>query len=72
MKNFFSNFQDFLKNRPRFNIKYIMMECPEFIVKLLPGKHYREPENDLFFLGRQLQKTAQPETINKKQNKRPF
>lgn len=49
MKNFFSNFQDFLKNRPRFNIKYIMMECPEFIVKLLPGKHFKEPENDLFF-----------------------
>lgn len=57
MKNIYSSFQNYMKNRPRFNIKYIMMECPEFIVKLLSGKHYRKT-NDGLFLGRQKQKTA--------------
>ena len=45
----FQNFQNLLKNRPRFNIKYITMECPEFIVKLILGKHYKDLDNDIYF-----------------------
>jgi len=49
MKNVYHNFQNFLKNRPRFNIKYITMECPEFIVKLIKGKNYIKPDDEILF-----------------------
>lgn len=45
----YRNFQNLLKNRPRFNIKYIMIECPEFIVKLVQGKNYRKKNDEISF-----------------------
>jgi hypothetical protein len=41
------DFKELWKNRPRFNIKYIMMECPEFIVKWLQGGDKEKP--DIYF-----------------------
>jgi hypothetical protein len=56
MTKLYQDFQYFLKNRPRFNINYITIECPEFIVKFLLGKHYKDQNND-FFLEQILRKT---------------
>ncbi|GAB1454316.1 hypothetical protein MASR2M47_43720 [Draconibacterium sp.] len=49
MIKLFYNFQNLMNSRPRFNIKYITMECPEFIVKLLMGRQYSTIDYDIYF-----------------------
>jgi hypothetical protein len=48
MIKLYKKFQNLWKNRPRFNIKYIMMECPGFIVNLIQGKQHNKTGDDVF------------------------
>ena len=44
MKKLYKHFQNSFENRPRFNFKYLIIECPAFISNLL----LRNPHSPLF------------------------